>query len=38
MATTDTEMSTDRFTVAGLLRHLARVQPDHEMLVADGEQ
>jgi long-chain acyl-CoA synthetase len=38
MATTDTEMSTDRFTVAGLLRHLARVQPDHEMLVADGER
>jgi long-chain acyl-CoA synthetase len=36
MATTNMEMSTDRFTVAGLLRHLARVQPDHEMLIADG--
>jgi long-chain acyl-CoA synthetase len=24
----------DRFTVAGLMRHLARAQPDHEMLVA----
>jgi hypothetical protein len=23
----------DRYTVAGLIRHLARVQPDHEMLV-----
>jgi long-chain acyl-CoA synthetase len=28
----------DRFTVSGLIRHLARVQPDHEMLVMGGER
>jgi long-chain acyl-CoA synthetase len=28
----------DRFTVAGLIRHLARVQPDHEMLVLGDER
>jgi long-chain acyl-CoA synthetase len=33
VATTKTERSTDRFTVAGLMRHLAQAQPDHEMLV-----
>ena len=28
----------DRYTVAGLIRHLARVQPDHEMLVLGDER
>ena len=28
----------DRYTVAGLMRHLARVQPDHEMFVAGDER
>jgi long-chain acyl-CoA synthetase len=28
----------DRFTVAGLLRHLAREQPEHEMFVAGDER
>ena len=28
----------DRYTVAGLLRHLARVQPDDEMLVEGAER
>ena len=28
----------DRFTVAGLIRHLARVQPDDEMLVLGAER
>ncbi len=28
----------DRFTVAGLIRHLARVQPAHEMLVLGDER
>ena len=28
----------DRYTVAGLIRHLARHQPDHEMLVLEGER
>jgi long-chain acyl-CoA synthetase len=38
MATTETVPDTDRFTVAGLLRHLAQAQPDHEMFEADGER
>ena len=29
---------TDRFTVAGLIRHLARSQPEHEMLVQGDER
>jgi long-chain acyl-CoA synthetase len=33
MAVTDTETSIDRFTVAGLMRHLAQALPDHEMLL-----
>ncbi len=33
MTTTNAETSIDRFTVAGLMRHLAQSQPDHEMLV-----
>jgi long-chain acyl-CoA synthetase len=33
MAVTGTETSIDRFTVAGLMRHLALAQPDHEMLI-----
>jgi long-chain acyl-CoA synthetase len=33
MAVPTTEGSPERFTVAGLMRHLAGVQPDHEMLV-----
>jgi long-chain acyl-CoA synthetase len=28
----------DRYTVAGLIRHLARLQPDHEMLVLGDER
>ncbi len=28
----------DRYTVAGLIRHLARTQPDHEMLVCADER
>ncbi len=28
----------DRYTVAGLIRHLSRVQPDHEMLVLGDER
>ncbi len=28
----------DRYTVAGLLRHFARVQPDHEMLVLGSDR
>lgn len=28
----------DRYTVAGLLRHFARVQPDHEMLVLGSQR
>src|SRR5580698_3187986 len=28
----------DRFTVAGLIRHLGRVQPDHEMFVLGDER
>ena len=28
----------DRYTVAGLLRHFAHVQPDHEMLVLGSER
>ncbi len=28
----------DRYTVAGLIRHLARQQPDHEMLVLGAER
>ena len=28
----------ERYTVAGLIRHLARVQPDHEMLVLGDER
>jgi long-chain acyl-CoA synthetase len=28
----------DRYTVAGLIRHVARVQPDHEMLVLGEER
>jgi long-chain acyl-CoA synthetase len=28
----------DRFTVAGLIRHLSRAQPEHEMLVAGDER
>jgi long-chain acyl-CoA synthetase len=28
----------DRYTVAGLIRHLARQQPDHEMLVLGSER
>jgi long-chain acyl-CoA synthetase len=28
----------DRYTVAGMIRHLARVQPDHEMLVLSDER
>jgi long-chain acyl-CoA synthetase len=30
--------ASDRYTVAGLIRHLARVQPDHEMFVAGDER
>jgi long-chain acyl-CoA synthetase len=30
--------ASDRYTVAGLLRHLARTQPDHEMFVAGDER
>ena len=33
MTTASTTTSLERFTVAGLLRHLAAAQPDHEMLV-----
>lgn len=35
---TSMERADDRYTVAGLMRHLARVQPDHEMLVAGDER
>src|SRR5271157_5846165 len=28
----------DRYTVAGLIRHRSRLQPDHEMLVLGGER
>jgi long-chain acyl-CoA synthetase len=28
----------ERYTVAGIIRHLARQQPDHEMFVQDGER
>ena len=30
--------ASDRYTVAGLMRHLAREQPEHEMLVAGDER
>jgi long-chain acyl-CoA synthetase len=38
MAMANTDTSVDRFTVAGLMRHLAQNQPDHEMLVCGDER
>jgi long-chain acyl-CoA synthetase len=38
MAQSPTQTPTDRFTVAGLIRHLARSQPEHEMFLCDAER
>ncbi|HEY1828937.1 MAG TPA: long-chain-fatty-acid--CoA ligase [Acidimicrobiales bacterium] len=38
MASTQTETALERFTVAGVLRHLAARQPGHEMLVCGTER
>lgn len=38
MSTTAVVTERERYTVAGIIRHLARQQPDHEMFVLGGER
>src|SRR3974390_3889322 len=38
VSTTAVVTERQRYTVAGIIRHLARQQPDHEMFVLGGER